>query len=54
VKSPKDDAWLVADGEQVTRYWGRYRQVLVTNLRDWVLAARGFSQARAAQRPWPA
>ncbi|MFN3324563.1 MAG: type ISP restriction/modification enzyme [Bryobacteraceae bacterium] len=37
VKPPSQDAWLTADGEQVTRYWGRYRQVLVTNLRDWVL-----------------
>lgn len=37
VKKAKDDAWLTADGEQVTRYWGHYRQVLVTNLRDFLL-----------------
>src|ERR1035437_9450455 len=37
VKSTSDDAWLTADGEQVSRYWGRYRQVLVTNYRDFVL-----------------
>ena len=24
-----EDAWVVADGQQVSRYWGKYRQVLV-------------------------
>jgi hypothetical protein len=24
VKSTADDAWVTADGEQVTRYWGEY------------------------------
>ena len=37
VKSVEDDAWLTAEGDQVSRYWGRYRLVLVTNLRDFVL-----------------
>lgn len=37
VKGTGEDAWVVADGEQVTRYWGKYRQVLVTNYRDFVL-----------------
>ena len=37
VKSAGDDAWLTADGDQVSRYWGRYRLVLVTNTRDFVL-----------------
>jgi hypothetical protein len=36
-KGVKDDAWVTADGDQVTRYWGKYRQVLVTNYRDFVL-----------------
>ena len=40
VKSPADDAWLKADGEQVSRYWGHYGQVFVTNLRDFVLVGR--------------
>ena len=40
VKSTKDDAWMTADGEQVSRYWGRYRQVLVTNYRDFVLVGQ--------------
>ena len=37
VKSPADDAWLTAAGRQASRYWGRYRLVLVTNSRDFVL-----------------
>ena len=30
----------MADGPQVTRYWGKYRQVLVTNYRDFVLVGQ--------------
>ena len=37
VKAAGDDAWLTADSNQVSRYWGRYRLVLVTNTRDFVL-----------------
>ena len=37
VKGVGDDAWLTADGDQVSRYWDRYRLVLVTNTRDFVL-----------------
>ena len=37
VKSPKDDTWLTAESDQVSRYWRRYRQVLVTNMREFVL-----------------
>ncbi|MCY3913937.1 MAG: N-6 DNA methylase [Chloroflexi bacterium] len=37
VKPPSDDAWLTAASDQVSRYWDRYRLVLVTNLRDFVL-----------------
>jgi len=44
VKSTGDDAWLVADGEQVSNYfsqhWQKYRQVLVTNYRDFVLVGQ--------------
>ena len=46
VKAPGDDAWLTADGDQVSRYWGRYRLVLVTNYRDFVLVGED-----AAGRP---
>ena len=37
VKAAGDDAWLTAAGDQVSRYWERYRLVLVTNTRDFVL-----------------
>ena len=37
VKGAADDAWLTASGDQVSRYWERYRLVLVTNLRHFVL-----------------
>ena len=37
VKSADDDAWLTAEGNQVSRYWDRYGLVLVTNTRDFVL-----------------
>ena len=37
VKSPGDDAWLTAASGQASRYWERYRLVLVTNARDFVL-----------------
>ncbi len=41
VKSAGDDAWLTADSEQVSTYWNKYRLVLVTNTRDFVLVGRG-------------
>ena len=37
VKGVGDDAWLTAKSDQVSRYWDRYRLVMVTNLRDFVL-----------------
>ena len=37
VKSAGDDAWLVADSDQVNRYWGRYQLVLVIGDRDTLL-----------------
>ena len=37
VKPVDDDAWVTAEGDQVSRYWNRYRLVLVTNTRDFVL-----------------
>ena len=43
VKTADDDAWLTADSDQVSRYWNRYRLVLVTNTRDFVLV--GENQA---------
>ncbi len=46
VKTPGDDAWATAASDQVSRYWGRYRLVLVTNTRDFVLVGED-----AAGRP---
>ena len=46
VKSAQDDAWLTAAGDQVSRYWDRYRLALVTNTRDFVLVGED-----AAGRP---
>ena len=40
IKSASEDAWVVADGPQVTKYWDRYNQVLVINYRDFVLVGR--------------
>lgn len=40
VKGAADDAWVTADGLQVSRYWGKYGQVLVTNYRDFLLLGR--------------
>ena len=37
VKPVSADAWLTAAGDQVAGYWKGYRQVLVTNARDFVL-----------------
>ena len=43
VKSAQDDAWLTAESQQVSRYWTRYRLVLVTNTRDFVLVGEDAS-----------
>lgn len=40
MKPASDDAWLTAKGNQVTRYWGRYGLVLVTNTRDFALVGK--------------
>ncbi|MDE2801430.1 MAG: N-6 DNA methylase, partial [Chloroflexota bacterium] len=39
VKPFEDDAWHVAAGKQVSKYWSKYRLVLVTNYRDFLLQA---------------
>ncbi len=43
VKAVHDDARLTAAGGQVSRYWKRYRLVLVTNTRDFVLIGEDAS-----------
>jgi very-short-patch-repair endonuclease/type I restriction-modification system DNA methylase subunit len=37
IKGTGDDAWVTAQTKQVSKYWNQYRQVLVTNYRDFVL-----------------
>ena len=55
VKSTKDDAWVTADGDQVTRYLGKYRQVLVTNYRDFILLGQDteVDQVKLHAYRWP-
>ena len=43
VKSAHDDAWLTAESDQVSKYWSRYRLVLVTNTRGFVLMGEDAS-----------
>ncbi len=43
VKTTDDDAWLTAEGDQVSRYWNHYRLVLVTNTRDFILVGEDGS-----------
>ena len=49
VKPADDDAWLTADSAQVSRYWDRYRLVLVTNTRDFVLLGKDAAGRPAKQ-----
>jgi type I restriction-modification system DNA methylase subunit len=37
IKGTGDDAWVTAQTQQVSKYWKQYRQVLVTNYRDFLL-----------------
>ena len=60
----KDDAWLTANPARVTKNWHKYRQVLVTNFRDFVLVGRNtasrpvileaFRLARSERAFWKA
>ncbi|MYG45829.1 MAG: DNA methyltransferase, partial [Synechococcus sp. SB0669_bin_8] len=64
VKGADDDAWLTAASHQVSRYWDRYRLVLVTNLRQFVLVGEDsggrptkletFQLAETAEAFWQA
>ena len=37
IKSVAEDGWLTASSAQVSKYWEKYRLVLVTNYRDFLL-----------------
>jgi hypothetical protein len=41
---------VTADGAQVTNYWNKYHQVLVTNYRDFVLVGRDEATGRPVKR----
>jgi SAM-dependent methyltransferase len=41
VKSAGDDAWLTAGTAQVSKYFGAYRLVIVTNIRDFLIIGEG-------------
>jgi REP element-mobilizing transposase RayT len=53
VKPTKDDAWVTAEAKQVTGYWNRYRQVLVTNYRDFVLVGQDAESNPAILETYP-
>jgi hypothetical protein len=40
VKGTGDDTWITAESDQVSKYWERYKQVLVTNYRDFLLVGQ--------------
>ena len=37
IKSPKEEVAAIADTKQITKYWQKYKLVLVTNYRDFLL-----------------
>ena len=54
VKSADDDAWLTVGSEQVSKYWSKYRLVLVTNTRDFVLLGEDSAGQPTKLQSWPA
>jgi hypothetical protein len=52
IKPTSDNAWVTAEGEQVSRYWGKYRLVLVTNYRDFVIVGQDPSGKPVKMEPY--
>ena len=50
VKSPGEPLHLTSKSLQVDKYWQRYKLVLVTNLRDWLLIGERQGQRVALER----
>lgn len=50
VKPPAEAVDFAAASAQVEKYWGRYRLVLVTNLRDWLLIGERDGQRVPLER----
>jgi hypothetical protein len=51
-KPVRDSTWVRADGEQVTKYWGLYGQVLVTNFRQFLLVGRDQEGKQVKLEPY--
>ena len=52
IKSASDDAWLTTDSDQVSKYWNKYRLVLVTNTRHFVLLGEDHAGNPAKLEPF--
>lgn len=50
VKAPNEPVDFTVDTAQVAKYWDRYRLVLVTNLRDWLLIGERDGQRVPLER----
>ena len=50
VKAPAEPVDDTATTGQITKYWGRYKLVLVTNLRDWLLLGERNGQRVTLER----
>ena len=50
VKAPAEPVDDTATTGQITKYWGRYKLVLVTNLRDWLLLGERRGQRVTLER----
>lgn len=48
IKSPAEPVDDTATSAQVSKYWGRYKLVLVTNLRDWLLIGERGGQGNGS------
>ena len=48
VKGTSDNTWLTSKGAQATKYWDKYRLVLVTNYRESRLMGRALRPDEAA------
>ncbi|WP_210189550.1 type ISP restriction/modification enzyme [Sinorhizobium sp. A49] len=49
LKGVADDTWLTADTKQVSKYFGAYRLVIVSNLRDFLIIGEGPNGEAAKQ-----
>lgn len=50
VKSPSEPVDDIATSNQIAKYWGRYKLVLVTNLREWLLLGERLGKRVTLER----